>query len=312
MHRLTAQVTLVLSLLLAALASPQQKPAPPRQNPAARTETSPAKPGATAASSANLPSEETVNAFLQQMFGYDSSASWKVAEIKPAIAEGLAEVTVSVSTPQGPQSNKFYVTPDGQHAVIGDIIPFGPKPFADARQELEKGVNGPARGPANSPVTIVEFSDLQCPHCKEAQPIIEKLLTEEPKARFVFQSFPLPSHNWAAKAAAYADCVGRSSNDAFWKFLQKTYDAQSQITEANADEKLTGIVNDSGVKGADIAACVAKPDTAARVEHSVALGKSVDVTSTPTVFINGRKIGNIGIPFDVLKSLVEFQAKQGK
>ena len=312
MHRLSAHVSLILPLLLAALASPQQKSAPPRQNPAARTGTSSAKPAATAASSANLPSEETVNAFLQQMFGYDSSASWKVAEIKPAIAEGLAEVTVSVSTPQGPQSNKFYVTPDGQHAVIGDIIPFGPKPFAAARQELEKGVNGPARGPANSPVTIVEFSDLQCPHCKEAQPIIEKLLTEEPKARFVFQNFPLPSHNWAAKAAAYADCVGRSSNDAFWKFLQKTYDAQSQITEANADEKLTGIVNDSGVKGSEIVTCVAKPDTAARVEHSVALGKSVDVTSTPTVFINGRKIGNIGIPFDVLKSLVEFQAKQGK
>ncbi len=71
-------------------------------------------------------------------------------------------------------------------------------------------------------------------------------------------------------------------------------------------------MNDSGAKGAEIATCVAKPDTAARVEHSVALGKSVDVTSTPTVFINGRKIGNIGIPFDVLKSLVEFQAKQGK
>src|SRR5437879_5924551 len=92
MHRLSAHVSLILPLLLAALASPQQKPAPPRQNPAARTETSPAKPGATAASSANLPSEETVNAFLQQMFGYDSSASWKVAEIKPSVAEGLAEL----------------------------------------------------------------------------------------------------------------------------------------------------------------------------------------------------------------------------
>src|SRR5438128_3744236 len=312
MHRLSAHVTLILPLLLAALASPQQKSAPPRQNSAARAGTSPAKSAASAASSANLPSEETVNAFLQQKSGYDCSASWKVAEIKPSIAEGLAEVTVSVSTPQGPQSNKFYVTPDGQHAVIGDIIPFGPKPFAAARQELEKGVNGPARGPANSPVTIVEFSDLQCPHCKEAQPIIEKLLTEEPRGRSVFQSFPLPSHDWAAKAAAYADCVGRASNDAFWKFVQKTYTAQAEITEANVDEKLTVIANDSGVKGTDIAACAAKPETAARVEQSVALGKSVDVTGTPALFVNGRKIGNLGIPPEVLKSIVEFEAKQGK
>ena len=177
---------------------------------------------------------------------------------------------------------------------------------------LEKGVNGPARGPANSPVMIVEFSDLQCPHCKEAQPTIEKLLASEPNAHFVFQSFPLPSHNWAAKGAAYADCVGRASNDAFWKFVQKTYDVQQDITESNADEKLTAIANDSGVKGPDIAACAAKPETDARVEHSIALGKTVDVTGTPTVFVNGYKIRNLGMPPEALKNLVDFEAKQGK
>jgi len=67
------------------------------------------------------------------------------------------------------------------------------------------------------------------------------------------------------------------------------------------------------VKGADMAACAAKPDTAARIEHSLALGKSVDVTGTPALFINGRKIAAVnGIPYEVLKSLVEFAAKQPK
>jgi protein-disulfide isomerase len=152
---------------------------------------------------------------------------------------------------------------------------------------------------------------LQCPHCKDAQPIIDKLLTEEPNARFVFQNFPLPSHNWAAKAADYADCVGRSSKDAFWKFVQGTFDAQSSITEANADEKLTAIADAAGVKGADMATCAAKADTKTRVEQSVALGQSVGVTGTPTVFVNGRRIGNVvGLPPEVLKGLVEFGAKQ--
>src|SRR5713101_5718818 len=245
--------------------------------------------------STRLPSEETVNAFMKQMFGYDPSVSWKIVSIRPTEAQGLAEVMVVLSNAQGQQNNRLYVTSDGQHALVGDIIPFGAHPFTAAQEELNKKIDGPSRGPADSPVTIVEFSDLQCPHCKDAQPIIEKLLTDEPNARFVFQSFPLPSHNWAAKAAAYADCVGRASNDAFWKFVQKTYAVQAEITEANADEKLTAIANDSGVKGADIAACAAKPETAARVEHSVALGKSVDVTGTPSLFINGRKIG-LGIP----------------
>jgi protein-disulfide isomerase len=287
-------------LLLASLAIAQSKPA---AKPAPKAETAPAV-------KANLPSEDTVNSFLQQMFGYDPSMTWKVGEITPSKAEGLAEVPVTLSNPQGSQVVTLYVTPDGKHALVGEVLPFGAHPFAEARQMLEKGVNGPARGPANSPVMIVEFSDLQCPHCKEAQPTIEKLLASEPNAHFVFQSFPLPSHNWAAKGAAYADCVGRTSNDAFWKFVQKTYDVQQDITESNADEKLTAIANDSGVKGSDIAACAVKGETSARVEHSIALGKSVDVTGTPTVFVNGYKIRSLGMPPETLKQLVDFEAKQ--
>ena len=261
--------------------------------------------------SANLPSEETVNSFLQQTFGYDSTVTWKITAIKPSIAAGLAEVDVVLSNSQGQSVTTLYVTPDGKHALTGDILPFGAKPYQPAKEALLKGVNGPSRGPDKAPVTIVEFSDLQCPHCKDAQPIIDKLLTEEPNARFVFQNFPLPSHNWAAKAANYADCVGRGSKDAFWKFVQGTFDAQSSITEANADEKLTAISDTAGVKGADMATCAAKADTKTRVEQSVALGQSVGVTGTPTVFVNGRRIGNVvGLPPEVLKGLVEFAAKQ--
>jgi protein-disulfide isomerase len=118
-------------------------------------------------------------------------------------------------------------------------------------------------------------------------------------------------HNWAAKGAAYADCVGRASNEAFWKFLSKTYETQSDITAATADEKLTAIAKDSGVNGAEISACAAKPETKAHVETSIELGKSVEVTGTPTLFINGRKIGSFDAKMmDVYKSLIEFAAKE--
>jgi protein-disulfide isomerase len=197
--------------------------------------------------------------------------------------------------------------------VVGEIIPFGAKPYDPAKKALEKGSSGPTRGPKDSTVTIVEFGDLQCPACKAAQPTIEGLVTAEPTARFVFQNFPLEMHNWAAKGAAYADCVGRASNDAFWKFVSKTYETQADITAENADEKLTALADGAGVKGTEIAACAAKPETKAHIDASLELGKSVDVSGTPTLFINGRKIGNVGgIPPDTLKGLVEFAAKQGK
>ena len=264
-----------------------------------------------AASPAGLPTEDTVNSFLQQTHGWNPQVSWKVSSIRPSAVPGLAEVVVIYATPEGQQMSRLFISSDGAHAVIGDVIPFGAKPFDASRKLLEKGVNGPSRGPKDSPVTIVEFGDLQCPACKAAQPAIEGLVASEPTARFVFQNFPLEMHNWAAKGAAYADCVGRASHEAFFKFLARTYESQSDITTENADEKLAALATEVGLKGPDIAACTTTPVTKARVDASVALGKSVDVSGTPTLFINGRSIGNISqVPADVLKSLVDFAAKQ--
>src|SRR5579872_5583922 len=271
------------------------------------------KEKAAAAGSVNLPSEATVDSFLHQQFGYEKDLTWKISSIRPSPVAGLAEVTVVLASPQGQQLTRFFVAPDGQHALVGEIIPFGARPFDPAKQVLDKGVTGPERGPRDAPVTIVEFGDLQCPACKAAQPTIEGLVAAEPNARFVFQNFPLEMHNWAAKGAAYADCVGRASTDAFWKFVSKTYDAQSDITAENADEKLTALADGAGVKGADIAACAVKPETKAHVDASIELGKAVDVTGTPTLFINGRRIGSFDARMsDVYKSLVDFAAKEAK
>jgi protein-disulfide isomerase len=260
-----------------------------------------------------LPSEETVNAFLHQMFGFDSAVTWKILDIKPAEAEGLAEVNVLLSSPQGQGTNTIYVTSDQKHAVVGEIIPFGTEPFTATREKLAKGENGIAKGPAKAAVDIVVFSDLQCPHCKQAEPTLEKLMTDEPDARLIFQPFPIPSHDWAMKAASFADCVSQVNYGAFWKYVDAVFNAQSDITAANADQKLTEIADGVGVKGAQIASCAARPDIRARIDQSMALGKSVGVTGTPTLFIGGRKIANVnGTPYEILKSMVEFYAKEGK
>jgi len=260
------------------------------------------------ASATNLPSEDEINGFLHETFGYNPQLTWKIVDVKPAEAKGLTQVDVQISSPEGQGGQRFFVTEDGKHAVVGDIIPFGKHPFQSARLTLEKKANGPARGPTNAPVMIVEFSDLQCPHCKEANPTIERLLKEDPNIRFISQNFPLPSHNWAEKAAEYADCVAGASKDAYWKFVDGVFAAQEQITADNADDKLKGIADSSGVNGADIAACAAKPDTQARVEASVQLGKDLGVNSTPTIFVNGRPVGVASNNYDALKQLVDFAA----
>jgi protein-disulfide isomerase len=281
------------------------------QTPAARS-SSPAAKSAAAVSAKEialaLPTEDTVNAFLFQMFGYDPTITWKVAEIRPSVMPGLAEVSVVITNAQGANVNRLLVSSDGKHAIAGEILPFGAKPFDDARAKLEKGVNGPSKGPAKAAVTIVEFSDMQCPHCAKASPQLDQLLAQKPEIHFVFQNFPLPSHDWAEKAAGYVDCMGRASQDAAWKFIAKTFEEQSNITQSNADEKLKAIATAAGANAEEIAACSTKPDTKARIETSIALGKSVGVNGTPAVFINGRNAG--GASGEVQKKIVDFEASQ--
>ncbi|MGB8011701.1 MAG: thioredoxin domain-containing protein [Terriglobales bacterium] len=293
--------TLLAALLLSGMAIAQIQPAhtPPKPIPGTPAE----------AAKTVLPTEETVNSFLFQMLGYDATKTWKVTDIRPSEVPGLAEVSVVITDPKGSGPTRFLVSSDGKHVLMGEILPFGAKPFDEARAKLEKGINGPAKGPAAAAVTIVEFSDMQCPHCAKAVASIDQLLAQEPEAHFVFQNFPLPMHNWAEKAAAYVDCVGRASKDGVWKFIQKTFEDQANITEANADEKLKANATAAGANADEIAACAAKPDTKARIEASLALGRSVGVTGTPTLFINGQNVP-IGAPVDVLKKIVDFKASQ--
>ena len=274
----------------------------------AQTKAASATSAGTAGSTASLPNEATVDSFLRQMFGWNDNLTWKVAEIKPAEAQGFAEVSAVFNTPQGQQVFRIYVTPDQRFALTGDLIPFGADPFTAARADL-KVANGPVHGAADAAVTIVEFGDLECPACKAAQPNITKLMQEEPKAKLIFQNFPLETlHKWALLGAKYLDCVGRENNDAVWKFISTAYEHQGEITPETAETMLKGYAKDAGADPAAVSACVAQPETEKRVRESLALGQKLGVTSTPTFFINGRKVVGFGnnTPYEVVKSMVDF------
>ena len=105
--------------------------------------------------------------------------------------------------------------------------------------------------------------------------------------------------------------LARKSPKDIWTFVHNTFDQQSDITPENADEKLAANAEKAGLKGKEIATCAASAETAGRVQRSIQLGTEVEVTGTPTLYINGRRISNVtGVPYEVLKELVEFAAKQ--
>ncbi|HEX7289456.1 MAG TPA: thioredoxin domain-containing protein [Candidatus Angelobacter sp.] len=298
-----------VSLLMTIAAAAQAAPAKPAQAahgaPAAKPGPATAKP-APAPAPVLLPSKEQIDAAMQRNFGYDPGVTWNILDIHPSSVAGIAEVLVSINK-QPPLH--LFVSVDTQNAIVGEMIPFGPNPFAPAREKLA-AADGPSRGPQKPAIEIVEFSDLECPHCKAAQPILEKLAVDFPQVRYTFQQFPLPAslHPWAMKAAEYADCAGQQSKETFWKYIDSIFENQGGIALATADDKLQQLATVTGLDAAKLSACAAAPGTEARINKSLQLGQALEVNETPTVFINGRRVSRIAnIPYDQLRTLVQFE-----
>lgn len=261
---------------------------------------------ATSSAAALLPGRTEIDAAMQRTFGYDPGISWNILDVRPSLIPGMAEALVSMNKQQ---PVRIYLAPGMEYAIVGEMIPFGPNPYASMREKL-KAADGPSRGAEKPVIDVVEFSDLECPHCKTAQPILEKLAGDFPQVRYMFQQFPLPAsiHPWAMKAAEYADCAAREDKEAFWKYIDGIFENQGGIAAVTADDKLKELATAAGLDATRLSACAATPETQGRVEKSVQLGQSLDVNQTPTVFINGRRVQSIAnIPYEQLKSLVQFE-----
>jgi len=262
---------------------------------------------------ATSPSVDTVNAFLKSLWGYDPNRIWRVEAIQTTAAPNMSKVVVFVSdkTPNAKvQPTAFFVTPDGKHAVAGDaVIPFGATPFAEVRSMMQTRADGATRGATGKDFMLVEFADLQCPHCKEAQQTMDQLAKDFPNARIVFQSFPLVDlHPFAFKAAAYGYCVQKQKNDAFFVYAGAVFDGQAALTPETGDATLKGAVTKAGLDPAAIDACAATQATKDQVNASIKLATDAGVDQTPMLAVNGHMLPLTGIPYETLKNIISYQA----
>jgi len=318
-----AAALFVAPLFMLPASAQQQVPAAPAQDSAAAAPSAPAPAAAPtfpkadpANFTASAPSKELINAFLQSSWGYDENRVWQVQAILKTPVDGVSKVVVLIGDKTGKQkvgALQFFALPDGKHIIAGDeVLPFGDHPYAGYRAELQQNADGPYHGPASKDLELVEFADFQCPHCKEAQANMDKLATDFPKARIVFQNYPLAKiHPESVTAASYGVCVTKlGGSEAFFRFATAVFDGQDGLATADgAALTLNSAVTKAGLDPAKVAACVALPETGAAVEKSVKLAQSLNVNQTPTLMINGRQVPIGGVPYETLKQIVAYQAK---
>jgi protein-disulfide isomerase len=307
----------VLSLPLLSAHAQEQVPPAPAQQPAAPPPGPPVFPKPDPSNfTAAAPSKDAINSFLGESWGYDDSRVWQVQAILKTPVDNVTKVIVYIGDKTGkqkPSALHFFVLPDGKHIIAGDeVLAFGEHPYAAFRAQLQQSANGPYRGSASKDLELVEFADFQCPHCKEAQANMDKLATDFPKARIVFENFPLERiHPEAKLAASYAVCVAKDGgSSAFFQFAAAVFDAQDGLATADgATLTLNSAVTKAGLDPAKVSACATTPATDQDVKTSVKLAEDLNITQTPVLMVNGRQIPIGGVPYDTLKQIVQYQAK---
>lgn len=160
---------------------------------------------------------------------------------------------------------------------------------------LEGAVADLAAGPAPSlgspgaPVNIVEFCDFQCAFCRQAQPVIRQALAKwGPKARLVFRHFPLPRHPHAFEAAKAAACAEQQGR--FWEVHQALFTEGQDLSTAG----LAALARASNLREADFTECLKDTGAGERVRRDIELGRKAGVDGTPAIFVNGRRIADVG------------------
>jgi protein-disulfide isomerase len=169
---------------------------------------------------------------------------------------------------------------------------------------IEVEAKGPSRGPSSAPVTIVEFSDFQCPFCGREAPVIEKLMKEyQGKVRLVFRHYPLDFHPFAEKAAEAAVCA--ADQEKFWEMHDKMFSNQQKL----AVDDLKGYAKSLGLDSAKFDRCLDSGEKKPQIEEDQKAGSQAGVNGTPAFFVNGIFV-NGAVPYEQIKQTVDRELKR--
>lgn len=170
--------------------------------------------------------------------------------------------------------------------------------LAPPRQDIEVLPEDPVRGRDDAPLELVEFSDFDCPYCKRATETVARLMEQfEGQIRFIYKDYPLPSHPNAFKAAEAGNCAHEQGR--FWELHDTMFDSQGELDV----ESLKGYAEELGLDGGAFAECLDSGRHAATVDRDMQAGFLYGVSSTPTLFLNGRTILG-AVPYETFVEII--------
>jgi protein-disulfide isomerase len=235
-----------------------------------------------------------------------SGLTFKVTKLEDAEVPGWRKGNLEATLGQQTQNVALYVSRDGKYMFRGDAVDISVDPLKQVMNKI--ALDGqPARGPADAKVTIVEYSDFQCPFCSRVYTTIETQVLKDygDKVRFVFKNFPLTSiHPWAEDAALASECAFKQGNDQFWAMYNGLFSKQGEINKDNLKDKATEIGTSGGLDAAKFQECFDGKQAMDAVKADETEANALGVNSTPTFFVNGRRLSGAQTP-ENFKQLID-------
>jgi protein-disulfide isomerase len=255
------------------------------------------------------PIQKSVEAYLRNLYAFGPDVQVTVGPLKESSIPGLMATDISVKIEDNVQSVQFYVSKDGKYLLRGELSDLTKDPMAENRAKLQIK-DAPVWGDPKATITMVEFSDFECPVCRSLHDVLQDLMANYPQVRLVFKDFPLEQHPWARSAAIAGRCAYNQDPKAFWKLYDLIYGNQDIISPENSYAKLTGYASQVGLNADTFKTCLASPEAATAVEASRTNGLALQVSSTPTIFINGRRI--VGADPHLVEQNIKYELDQQK
>ena len=254
-----------------------------------------------------------LESYVRHLFVWNDQIKVSIDDPKSSQLPGFVEVGVHAAAGNARQDEVFYVSKDGQKFVRGQIFDVSQNPFKADLDKLKTEFQ-PSFGTPGAPVVLVVFSDFQCPFCKEEGKMLrDNVLANYPKqVRVYFKDYPLEQiHPWAKPAAIAGRCVFGQNAPAFWQFHDWIFEHQAEITPENLKDKTLEFAQGKELDSLQLSRCIDNRETAAEVDRSANEARELRIMSTPTLFVNGRRIpSRIGWP--ELKQVIDFEIEYQK
>jgi len=249
--------------------------------------------------------EKSTEAFVRQLFAWGPDIKVSLGPFEPSPAADYYTVPVEISLNGQTEKGEVYVSKDGKTLLRGEIYDMSTDPFAANRTKIH--VDGsPSKGPTDARVTLVEFADFECPHCRELWEALAAVEQKYPQVRVVYKDFPLTQiHPWANTAALAGRCAFQQSPEAFWKMHDAIFEKQDVISPENVWDKLVEFATAAGLNADTFKTCLSAADTQKAIDRSHAEGVALGVNSTPTLYINGRPL--VGGDLSTLSQYIDFE-----